>query len=452
MDQVNFLRRHGLFDAKIPRYTSYPPANRFEPGVGQRVQSNWLGNVETSKPISTYVHIPFCRRLCWFCACRTQGTQTLKPVESYVDTLLTEIDLVTREHLPQKLSMARLHLGGGTPTLLNAKLMDRLLSHLYGAFDCSEGFEFSVEIDPTDASSDVLRELFRWKMARASVGVQDFEPKVQQAIGRCQSFEITRDIVRELRRGGVASLNIDLLYGLPFQSVESLIRTLDQVVSLGPDRLALYGYAHVPHVSKRQVMIATETLPSPERRFEMSQIAKERLIAFGYVPIGLDHFALPHDSLAKAARTNQMTRNFQGYTDDPCETLLGFGASAISKFQQGFVQNAVATSAYQQRIQSDGLAGHKGYRLSSEDVFVAALIDGIMCNGTIQTAAVLDRFSGSAEELNEITDDLLSVFPELLLADEQGLSLRLEMAAAARLISAHLDTSRQQDHIHSLAV
>jgi oxygen-independent coproporphyrinogen-3 oxidase len=227
---------------------------------------------------------------------------------------------------------------------------------------------------------------------------------------------------------------------------------LDQVVSLGPDRLALYGYAHVPHVSKRQVMIDSDALPGPEQRFVMSQIARKQLISFGYEPIGLDHFALPHDSLAIAARSNRMTRNFQGYTDDPCETLLGFGASAISKFKQGFLQNAVATSAYQRRIQSDRLAAHKGYQLTSQDTFVAALIDGVMCNGAISNAAILDRFPDRADELTKVTDDLLNAFPDLLLANEQGVSVRPDITAAARLISAHLDSSRQQDHIHSLAV
>ncbi|MEM9716600.1 MAG: oxygen-independent coproporphyrinogen III oxidase, partial [Pseudomonadota bacterium] len=359
MENLALLEKYGLFDAKVPRYTSYPPANRFEAGIGQRNQGQWLAQTEPKEPLSLYVHIPFCRRLCWFCACRTQGTKTLRPVEDYVDILLREIDAVSFQ-LERQRDIARLHLGGGTPTLLSATAMHKLLVCIFDNFSPTSDFEFSVEIDPTEASDDILSTLTKWGMDRASIGVQDFDPAVQEAIGREQSFEDTKRVVDVLRDAGLKSLNMDLLYGLPHQTEPTIRRTLEDIKSLSPDRLALYGYAHVPHVSKRQVMIPTDDLPDPRQRFKLAEIAQTVLSDSGYVTLGIDHFAKPDDGLAQAAAAGTMKRNFQGYTDDPCVTLIGFGASAISKFRQGYSQNAVATAAYVERVQASGMVGHRG--------------------------------------------------------------------------------------------
>ena len=451
MEQVNILRRHGLFNARVPRYTSYPPANRFKSGIGAGLQDDWLGEVTAEQPLSLYIHIPFCRRLCWFCACRTQGTRTLKPVDSYVDTLLDEIDAVANR-LPSGVQMGRLHLGGGTPTLLSPALLDKLLTRVHTWFEPSQGFEFSVEIDPTEAAPSVLTALSDWHMTRASVGVQDFDPKVQKAIGRTQEFDVTSDVISTLRAGGVSSLNIDILYGLPFQTGEGMMATLDRVVSLRPDRLALYGYAHVPHVSKRQVMIPGNALPDAEPRFIMSQLARERLVSFGYTPLGIDHFALPHDSLTQAAREGRMRRNFQGYTDDTCSTLLGFGASAISTFPQGYLQNAVATSAYAQRVAAGGLAADKGYALTGDDKLVSAMIQGLMCNGVIDLGKLRQDFPRRQTALNKIVESIAFAFPGILSLHADRVTLPEAFIASARVVAAHMDTALTQDHVHSLAI
>jgi len=452
MDQVNTLRKYGLFDAKVPRYTSYPPANRFVEGVGAQHQQSWLEAVPAENPLSLYVHIPFCKRLCWFCACRTQGTKTLKPVAAYISTLIAEIEATATKHLPANMQMARLHLGGGTPTLLSAGLMEALLESLYQQFTPSADFEFSVEIDPTQAEPDVLDVLSQYKMARASIGVQDFDPKVQKAIGRTQSVAQTEDVIARLRGGGVHSINIDLLYGLPYQTAASLTGTLDRVIALKPDRIALYGYAHVPHVSKRQVMIPDDALPNPERRFLMSQIAQNRMLSLGYHALGIDHFALPHDSLARAARCGKMRRNFQGYTDDPCDTLLGFGASAISSFPQGFTQNAAATSAYSKCVVEQGSAARKGCNLSADDAFVAALIDAIMCEGQIDFRDIVSRFEDRHHDLEMIVDDLITTFPDLLTISQNRLGLRAGLQPAARLVASQIDKSLDASHRHSVAI
>ncbi len=451
MDHTSILRKYGLFDAKVPRYTSYPPANRFVQGVGAQHQRGWLAKVEPDEAVSVYVHIPFCRRLCWFCACRTQGTKTLSPVAAYIEVLLKEIEAY-RAALPKGIKMRRLHLGGGTPTLLSATLMQQLLGCIFAHFNQTDDFEFSVEIDPTEAKTDVLEVLAAHKMTRASVGVQDFAPQVQAAIGREQSFEQTRDVTQMLRKKGVQSLNVDVLYGLPFQTEQSIIKTLDRIVSLRPDRLALYGYAHVPHVSKRQVMIPDEALPDSQKRFLLTNLAKEQLTTLGYVPLGIDHFALPRDSLTVAARAGMMVRNFQGYTDDPCQTLIGIGASAISKLSGGYVQNAVSTSAYAERVRAHGLAGHKGIALTQEDTFVAALINGIMCNGVIDKKAMALDFPDFTDLLMHQVEHLKKRFADLVIDMSDRLVVRAEFHAATRLIAADLDQSRALEHQHSLAV
>ncbi len=435
----------------MPRYTSYPPANRFAPEVGAAFQRDWLALVGADDGISLYVHIPFCRRLCWFCACRTQGTSTLSPVQSYVEVLLHEIDAY-RAALPHGVKMRRLHLGGGTPTLLSAELMQRLLSRIFDRFAHTNDFEFSVEIDPTEASDDVLAVLAAYKMTRASVGVQDFDKRVQVAIGREQSFEQTRDVIETLRQNGVQSLNVDVLYGLPFQTPKSIMDSLDRVVSLRPDRLALYGYAHVPHVAKRQVMIPEDALPDPEKRYLLATLAKDRLTGAGYAALGIDHFALPSDSLTKAAKAGTMVRNFQGYTDDPCATLIGIGASAISRFSTGYVQNAVATSAYVERIKKSGLAGHKGVALTAEDQFISSLINDIMCKGAIDKDAMIRAFPTFAALLEQLIEHLNSRFSGLVIDTPKRLTVRAEFLPATRLIAAQLDQARSKKHMHSLAV
>ena len=451
MEYVTILRDYGLFDAKVPRYTSYPPANRFEPNTGARVQEEWLAGVPMNDPLSVYVHIPFCRRLCWFCACRTQGTQTLQPVDVYVDDLVTEIERVA-SHLGGVHRMARLHLGGGTPTLLTVPQMVRLLDALERSFARASDFEFSVEIDPTEAAPEILDLLAKRGMARASIGVQDFEPRVQRAIGRHQSFEQTENVISHLRDSGVTSLNIDLLYGLPYQTSETLERTLKNVQALKPDRLALYGYAHVPHMSKRQVMIPDAELPDPLERYRASCIARRSLIAAGYKAIGIDHYARPSDSLAKAAKFGRIKRNFQGYTDDPCATLIGFGASAISKFSKGYVQNAVATNAYQARLRNGRLAGHKGHIMTSEDKVISEVIDQIMCQSRLDVDHLIDCYPDFKSQVWQIAKDLRDSFPEAMDLLNGTLNFRPGMNPLARIVAARADMTSSPKDRHTSAV
>lgn len=437
MENEQLLEKYGLFNARVPRFTSYPPATRFETGTGQRQQASWLSGIRPAEQLSLYVHIPFCRRLCWFCACRTQGTKTLRPVADYVDVLLEELNAV-RALLPRDVSLARLHLGGGTPTLLPGALMDQLVQGIFHEFPSAQGFEFSVEIDPISAADDTLLSLASWGLNRASIGVQDFDPEVQEAIGRPQGFDVTEKVVRKLRQMGVGSINLDFLYGLPHQTAATITNTLERVLSLNPDRLALYGYAHVPHVSKRQVMIDADELPAPRERYALASLAADKLIDAGYQQIGIDHFAKPDDGLATAAQEGRLRRNFQGYTDDPCETLLGFGASAISQFREGYTQNAVATAAYKERIRKGGLAGHRGYEFTNHDRAVAAMVQDLMCCNSFDLKSTCQRFPSDRKVAEKLAQQLEAQFPDALSCSNGEVTIRPEAKSLTRIIAAAL--------------
>lgn len=451
MTQIDQLRRYGLFDAKVPRYTSYPPANHFAADAGGLHQRDWIRAVPEGSEVSLYIHIPFCKRLCWFCACRTQGTKTLRPVDIYVNVLLQEMARVA-QLLPQNVRIARLHLGGGTPTILSPKTMTRLLAGVFNSFDRAEGFEFSVEIDPTEAAPELLQTLADHGMNRASIGVQDFDPKVQDAIGRAQTYAQTFDCIQILRAVKVHSLNMDLLYGLPHQTAASLVDTLEQVLALQPDRLALYGYAHVPWMSKRQVMIDGTALPSAETRFALTELAQKMLCLDGFTPIGIDHFARPGDSLALAARNGGLRRNFQGYTDDRAEVLIGLGASAISQFPQGYVQNQSATAAYSAAIEQGHLAGARGHVLSDADRLTARMIEQLMCRFAIDTEALSAEFPDQSATVAQAVAALVTTFPDACNSDGTGVQIADGFAPLVRVMAGHLDRYRAGQMAHSSAI
>ena len=383
-EMMNFdtLKARGLFDERLPRYTSYPPAPAFTKDIGPAFQAEALRALDPDAPISLYLHIPFCERLCWFCACRTQGVRSLSPVQAYLETLRKELALIA-SHQPRKLRLKQMHWGGGTPTILPPTLIGEVSDMLGDVFVMDDDTTFSVEIDPTLVDADKIAALKKAGMTRASIGVQDFAPQVQKCIGRLQSYEQTFDAVNMLRDAQVASLNVDLVYGLPFQSTEGFAQTLQQVNELRPDRVALFGYAHVPHMAKRQNLIPEAALPGDRARFALFNKATEVLCADGMVPIGIDHFARPDDSMAKAATDGTLRRNFQGYTVDGCDTLLGLGASSISRFKEGFVQNAAQTGDYTRQINAGELAAVRGYRLTPEDRLRSRIIEMLMCDFAI---------------------------------------------------------------------
>jgi len=438
MEHLEKLEAHGLFDARVPRYTSYPTAAVFTASVGAEYQRAALETLDPAEPVSVYVHIPFCERLCWFCACHTQGTKTLGPVEAYIATLEAELDTL-RRILPDGLRMGRLHWGGGTPTILPPSLIHRLSSAIRDVFVPQETCEFSVEIDPTMVDRDKIEALAEQGMTRASIGIQDFDPEVQSAIGRAQPYDVTRACVADLRAAGITSLNADLVYGLPHQTRARITDTIEKVLSLAPDRVALFGYAHVPWVSKRQKLIDETALPGDVERYHLSAIAARRMVDAGMTAIGIDHFAMPGDELEVASSNGQLRRNFQGYTADSCQSLIGLGASSISRFPGGYIQNAPATAAYIQRIGAGGLAGSKGYALTREDRLRARAIEYLMCDFRIDLTTLRAEFGNAADTLGPVLGGLSERFADLVRLESDCLEIMPEGRALTRIIAAALD-------------
>lgn len=443
------LTAAGLFDRGLPRYTSYPPATSFHAGVGAEAQAAALAALDPEEPVSVYVHIPFCERLCWFCACRTQGVRSLAPVEHYIDTLEAELALL-RGILPKGLRMARLHLGGGTPTILPPALITRLLAAIDGTFARAEGFEFAAEIDPTQIDEGRIAALSEAGLARASIGVQDFDPKVQAAIGRAQSFEATRAAVDSLRAAGIGSLNIDLVYGLPHQTLDGLRATLEQVDHLWPDRIALFGYAHVPHMARRQVLIAEETLPDDRERLALFRMAADHLTESGFDTIGIDHFARPRDALALAAAGGRMRRNFQGYTDDVAPTLIGIGASAVSRLPSGYVQNEPRTGKHSALVRDGILPGHRGYAFTPDDRLRARAIEMLLCDFAIDAAALSAEF-GQVAVAGLGLPRLAADFADHVTVSGGCLTLEPDARALVRLLAHRLDQHRPEGAQYSRA-
>lgn len=389
------------YSAPVPRYTSYPTAPHFNDSLDEATYRSWLGKTGREEAVSVYVHIPFCDRLCWFCGCHTKHTTRYDPVAAYLKVLYREIELAGAA-IGFKPVLGQLHLGGGSPSLIKFGDMAELRDRLESVFRFDDNAQISVEIDPSDATEDMYAGLAALGLNRASIGVQDFDPAVQKAINRPQTFEDTRDVIARLRAMGIRSMNIDALYGLPHQTIATLEKTMSDVLSLNPDRIALFGYAHVPWMKKHQQMIDEASLPDAGERYRQARHAEAILQQAGYVAIGIDHFARPGDSLAQAAQNGQVNRNFQGYTDDPCETLIGFGASSIGRTRFGYVQNITATGQYMAAVKDGKLPVGRGLVFSQDDIIRGAFIERLMSDFAVDLKEFGRRHgAGAAPVLRE---------------------------------------------------
>lgn len=383
------------YAAPVPRYTSYPTAPHFKADISGDIYGDWLRALPQGASASLYVHIPYCDRLCWFCACHTKQTRQYDPVERYLTALHAEIDTVAAL-AAGRLNVTALHFGGGSPTMLKPEHILSLGQKLRDAFAFAGDAEISVEMDPNDMDAPRFDALAAIGMTRASLGVQDFDARVQQAINREQTFEQTTAVVDAVRARGVNSTNLDMLYGLPHQTLESIAATTGQVLSLKPDRIALFGYAHVPWMKKHQTMIDEALLPDAAARLEQAELATRLILAAGYEAVGMDHFALPADSMAVAARLRTLRRNFQGYTTDQADALIGLGASSIGLLPQGYVQNMPATGEYERRVLSGSLATVRGIELSDADRMRSWVIERLMCDFSFSRCELVARFGEAA--------------------------------------------------------
>jgi oxygen-independent coproporphyrinogen-3 oxidase len=426
--------------AQLPRYTSYPPANHFNSNDLGALNSALQSAVASADSLSLYLHIPFCDRLCWFCGCHTKHTLSYTPVANYVDVLVKEIARYQQQGA-RSTRVTKIHLGGGSPSLLKKPELDKIRHALNRAFLIDEKTEISVELDPSDLGADSIMNLIEFGLTRASIGVQDFDPEIQVAINRPQSFELTSSVVGQLRAAGVKSINIDALYGLPGQTSEKLVATVEKLLSLNPDRISLFGYAHVPWVKPHQKMIDEKTLPGQAQRLHDASLASSMIRSAGYDAIGIDHFAKPDDNLAKAARNGKLKRNFQGYTDDDSQVLLGFGPSSISGFPGGFAQNQVATGLYTAAITGGLSPVARGLLLLQEDKLNGWIIERLMCDFSFSKAELEQHFGEEGQKAWTKAKSLAEMSSANLCRITEG---RFEMIEEARplvrLVASKFDT------------
>ncbi|PQP00214.1 oxygen-independent coproporphyrinogen III oxidase [Massilia phosphatilytica] len=410
-----------------PRYTSYPTADRFTPAFGAGA---FAAAARPGKPLSLYVHIPFCESLCYYCACNKIITHDRGKAVKYLGYLLREIDLQARLFSDGAI-VEQLHFGGGTPTYLSDAQMGDLLGHLRRryAFASDDVGEFSIEIDPRTVDASRIRTLRRQGFNRLSLGVQDFDADVQRAVNRIQPEALTRDAIAAARDAGFRSISIDLIYGLPLQDTVTMAATLDKVVAAAPDRISVYNYAHMPQLFKSQKLIRDEDLPDGATKLAMLGLCIERLGAAGYVYIGMDHFARPDDELARAQRDGTLHRNFQGYSTHADIDMVACGVSAISAVNGTYAQNEKSLDPYYARIDRGELPVARGLALSGDDLLRRDVIQKLMCDFALDLrdlAARWDvdvgaRFAPELARLAELArDGLLTVTPERIDVTPKG--------------------------------
>jgi oxygen-independent coproporphyrinogen-3 oxidase len=383
---------------RLPRYTSYPTAPHFSDAVSHQTYGQWLSSLPADLGSSIYLHIPFCRSMCWYCGCHTKITRHNAPVADYLAVLRREIDLVAGR-LRHPLVVRHLHFGGGTPTIMEPEAFLDLIGLLKNRFCSTADIEIAIEIDPRTLTDAMISALGQGGVTRASLGVQSFDPAVQAAVNRIQSFRQTAMAIEGLRGAGVKEINLDLIYGLPHQSVACCMETVRQCLALRPDRFAVFGYAHVPAFKKHQRRIEEGALPDGAARLAQAETIARLLTEAGYRPIGLDHYALPDDPMTKAQTARRLRRNFQGYTTDPSDILIGLGASAIGQLTCGYVQNEVSLPRYAERIRRDELATAKGHALTPDDRLRGEVIERLMCDLRVDVEEVCRKYGARAGSL-----------------------------------------------------
>ena len=393
------------YDRRAPRYTSYPPVPAWSAAVGPSAYRDALAvaGADPAATFSLYVHLPFCPRRCLYCGCNVVITRRRGALEAYLDRLEQEVELVTRI-VGRRRWVTQLHVGGGTPNYLDDAELERLWRILDLRFDLTTAADASIEADPRLGAAEQFARLYALGFRRASFGVQDLDPRVQQAIGRVQSLDLVRHAIESARIAGFTGVSLDLIYGLPEQTVESFGRTLDAIVELAPDRVACFGYAHVPTMYPHERALDRYHLPDSQERFALQRLAAERLTMARYTWIGLDHFAVPQDDLSLAARHGRLHRNFNGYTTMPADHLLGFGMSAIGEVAGTLVQNDADLAGWHARIERGELATVRGHRLTDDDQRRRAAIQSLMCNLELPLA-MIDDLGDSLTSLLAFADD-----------------------------------------------
>ncbi|MFD1332079.1 oxygen-independent coproporphyrinogen III oxidase [Methylopila musalis] len=446
------LRLSDIAARAAPRYTSYPTAPQFEESVDAQAYGRWLETLSGSDaPASLYLHVPYCRSICSYCGCAAKATLRDEPLVAFAARLRREIALVAERAGP--LTVTHLHWGGGTPNVLPADLFRRVLDDIRARFALAPGAEHAVEIDPRHLTPETIATLAAGGVTRVSLGVQDFDPAVQQAIGRVQPFEMVRAAVEGLREAGLAGLNMDLIYGLPLQTLGSIRDTAARAAALRPDRIALFGYAHVPWMRPHQRLLDEAALPDPALRVELAETARETLLDAGYVAIGIDHFARPDDGLATALADGALRRNFQGYTTDDAPVLLGFGPTAIGRLPQGYVQNVADIAGWGRAVDERRLPVARGRALTPDDRLRGAVIESLLCVFEVDLDGIARRHGASPDVFAPALAELETLRRQGFVALAGGrLTILHDGPALARIVASAFDAYLTTSARHSLAV
>ncbi|WAJ31355.1 oxygen-independent coproporphyrinogen III oxidase [Jeongeupella avenae] len=450
-----FALPHALRDLarrSVPRYTSYPTAPHFTSAVTAEVHAEWLRRVaRAGSPVSLYLHIPFCRTICNYCGCTTKASLRDEPIRAYAAVLHHEIALLAA-HLGRA-EVSRIHWGGGTPNILPPDCFEAIVRDLGDRFAFRPDMEHAVELDPRHVTPEGARALASLGVNRASLGVQTLDPAVQAAIGRVQPLPTVRAAFESLRSAGIEAINADLMYGLPFQDDDSVAATAELMLSLAPSRFAIFGYAHVPWMKTHQRLVDEAALPGPEERLSQAAVARRILEGGGYVEIGMDHFAHPDDPLSVAQAGGRLRRNFQGYTDDDAETLVGIGASSISRMPWGYAQNAADVPGWRRAIEEGRFAIARGKAFDGQDAMRADAIEAVLCRFEVDLAAVAARHSAPVSVFDEDVRRLRHfVNAGWVDVDGSRVSIRVHRHEIARLVASEFDAYLGHGGKHSVAV
>ncbi|MBL8559475.1 MAG: oxygen-independent coproporphyrinogen III oxidase [Hyphomonadaceae bacterium] len=433
-------------ERQAPRYTSYPSANHFDASVNAETYGSWLRALSPDTSLSLYLHVPYCRELCWYCGCNTYLTRG-GDIGDFVTALMMEVDLVASKLGSHR--VGEIHWGGGTPNVLSPEQFSRLVRQIHFWFDVASDVAHAVELDPRYVTRELAEEYVAAGVGRASLGVQDLNPHVQKAIGRVQPIEQVRQAVETLRGAGLTQLSFDLMYGLSGQTADDLARTIRLAADLQPNRIALFGYAHVPWFKRRQRLINAEDLPGASERFDQAELARSMLNDLGYESVGLDHFARPDDPLAISARNATLKRNFQGYVAQESAALIGLGPSAISHLPGGYVQNITTVTAWRHAVEADTLPIARGHAETAEDLRRNAIIQSIMCTHQVDLGpwGGWDMFPDAYADLRALSE------AGLVMIENDELRIPDSARQFSRLVAAAFDAYAQPSQpAHSRAI
>ncbi|MFS8180563.1 oxygen-independent coproporphyrinogen III oxidase [Pseudovibrio denitrificans] len=437
----------------VPRYTSYPTAPHFSEAVTPSLYGGWLESIPRDTPLSLYLHVPFCQEMCHYCGCNTKATRKMAPVLAYVELMLKEIDLVLKR-LGTGREVLHIHWGGGTPSLVPREAFLKIVDKLKANFVFSEDIEHAIELDPRTVGDYLAETLKMAGITRTSLGVQDFDEDVQKQIGRIQPYNTVKKAVTALRNVGLHDINFDLMYGLPGQSEKTIRETVEYTKELAPGRVALFGYAHVPWFKKHQQLIKEENLPGANERIRLSDVSRDALVEAGYEVIGLDHFALPTDEMAIALKEGRLRRNFQGYTTDTADTLIGFGCSSIGFLPQGYIQTTPSAREWERMVVDDVLPIKKGIAVDKVDLCRAEIIMQLMTYYEVDYAATAEKHGLPVSEFASIPTDMQEMIADGV-ATLEGTVVTVTDAGRryVRVVAAAFDTYlATQQARHSVAV